>query len=297
VNSPTGPRAREPRPKLGLSVPVYESPETFAHLLLNLWVFIPESVVCVHLNPSAPLEPFQAVVEHHERLVGWKHAWIAKQRIGYRRSGNLVPLYMTCFQELVVAHPKLTHLMSLCSNQMFIRPGTYNYVKKFEAGVCFHPPELSPGRNWRDLDGTVRGAGVNTGPPTGAFFKRRHLEYLQRRSDDQTLLPGVQLGAFEEVFFQEVVKELKLPEARIGDPVCHTWLIHSWPISHVEAIVNDQEPVFGPLAPLTWRKHGHRSIFSVKRVPRVLGDPLRTFIDGLMHQHGKRYRTEAMRAY
>jgi hypothetical protein len=297
VNSPTGPRAREPRPKLGLAVPVHESPEAFAHLLLNLWVFIPESVVCVHLNPSAPLEPFQAVVEHHERLVGWKHAWIAKRRINHRWGGNLVPMYNLCFCELADTYPKLTHLMCLASNQLFFRPGTYQYIKKFQVSGTFHPEVLPHNRNWRTLEGSIQRTGLHTGPPEGFCFRRSYLAFFIKRQLDQLETQGVQTGCFEEVFYHAVAKELALDTGLIGDGINFTWLTESVPISCVEGLLAGLSPPGAPPLSMANRTHGVSSIFSVKRVPRVLGDPLRTFIDGLMHQHGKRYRTEAMRAY
>jgi hypothetical protein len=132
---------RENPVRLAISLPVHEAPEVVVDQLRNIRKYVPAATVILHVsqsNPGMVAEVSGAASEFisEGRLI------INPERLA-TTAWNLLSVHVSNFQALE-QHGRFDYFCLGASNELFVRPGLVDYVSRYDAGVEGH----SARRHW-----------------------------------------------------------------------------------------------------------------------------------------------------
>ncbi|MBV9813811.1 MAG: hypothetical protein JO326_13770, partial [Acetobacteraceae bacterium] len=205
------------------SLPVHEKPDIVADQVANLRRFCPNAVICLHVSPSyrGDLAPFQALATDPAVLLN-------PRRLATVHGRGLLHVHVANFAYAYTAHPEISKVCLISSNELLIRDGVADYLNAHDAGAqfCMWDP-LSDWRVFRrrvDLLPAVAAMLKSLGAPVifggqaeGQFYDAAL--FLEIVSVFARFFPWAPAGfETEEVVPQTVAVRLLGPQCRVGLP-------------------------------------------------------------------------------
>jgi hypothetical protein len=281
--------------QLAISIPVHENNAVVANLVENILHYNPGCVIVLHV--SAVFQDFDPSVANTQPGV-----FINPHRYSTQLGKGLMLCHCSNFRHLVMTGRSFDAYCLMSSNEMFVRNGLNKYVEDVQNGFQAVPFEAAGDwhLNFRRIDkhpkilallSALATNGVFGGQAEGQFFQK---PVFQRICDIYLSVFGeVPLNDFET---EEVVPQTIAMALGLSPALPFTLVDYSHNIDFrisIPALALLANPALagrvnlniGLKSPLTLvSPHAgakNTSVFSVKRVPRLLDDPLRVYINNL----------------
>jgi hypothetical protein len=281
-------------PRLCVSLPVHEQPAVILDQVENLRAFLgPQTQVVVHLSASMGLDP--AAVQPllpdgvHANPVSYETAW---GDVGYVHLSNLRFAYdhLDPFDYVVLQ----------ASNDLYVRAGAPAQIARHQAAYGYI--EVGPDTAWaqgppalrdRQLAAIVADLGpdgrILGGQVEGSYYAADLFREVLERIDRHYTGPGEgERYVREEVYFPTVADAL-LTGPR-GNQLIYADSLTRGPAVSPAVVYALRE---GMLAG-AWTQE---SLFGVKRVPRVLHDPVRDLVRAIARTEGAAPRLAVPRPF
>jgi hypothetical protein len=283
--------------RLCVSLPVHEQPLVVFDQLENFRAFLPDDTqIVLHLSRSlgvdpadvAPLLPEGVYVNPRSHESAWGD-------IAFIHNDNLKFAYASL--------EPFDHVVLHASNDMYVRPGAEAYISSAVAGT--HDLRTSDAMSWAEgavghrdptLRAMVSDAGgdpdaIFAGQVEGSFYDaelfREMLSIIDRH-----WTPGTGERFPREELFYPTLAHALCPSGPFVTPLLLSDApVGALPISPamIAGLIDGtyaENPAPGPAT-----VYDFSQLYAVKRVPRSLHDPLRTYIRALSHATGRRLRT------
>ena len=282
--------------RLAFSLPVHENNDVVLNLLSNIFRCNPGCIVVLHV--SQLFTDFD-----HERFCRMPNVYINARRHLTGYGTGLMLVHCSNFCHLEWSRASFDAFCIISSNEMFIRSGLNDYVAQAKNG--FQAVLFDLQRDWHlfyhrvdqrpEIGSLLAQLGTNAvygGQTEGQFFQKSVFERIVQHYFG--VFGEVEIHAFEteEVVPQTIAMAMKLQPSLPFTLVDYTHPLTFKLSPEVVATLADESlegRVKLNLGPKGRKKlvspHldvDSRSVFSVKRVPRQMNDPLRVFINQLM---------------
>ena len=249
---------------LAFSILVHESNECVLDLIKNIKKYNSSScIIILHVNPTFNFD--YALVKDIPNL------YINPNRYKYNRFDTQIGIINSNYQYLVDNSIEFDYLIIIPSNAMCIKSGLEDYVKNFDAGfyhrlhdgtygTIFENPQTIPifskypniNRNMKYI------ANIE-----GGFFKKEIFEKIFDMTR-HTYDPNIILPCHQEEFLYPILLEYLCNKDTISEAVCYLNLKYaSVTIDEIKLTLKNDK------------------LFFVKRVPRIIHDPIRKYIYSL----------------
>ncbi len=269
--------------KLVISIPVHEYPEVVLNQLENIWKWVPETIVVLHVSSQ-----FDFSIPQHKQL------YINPTR--YPSHGSCVlKLHLLNYQYIREQIPDLDYFSCEASNDLFIKSGLLDYISNFVGGAAFHPfpvytrvvakdgALIDPARHWigehfyaKDEQCQAMFPDIKPcfGPFEFTYYRRdmadkifhviKDIDYEIHAYAREEILPSMLLHHFGK-------------NLSISEPYGMVWYNRAPEIEDIEEIRTYGWPSF----PSEYYPEQHE-LFAIKRVGRRAdGWPLRNYIRNL----------------
>lgn len=266
--------------KILFSIPVHEKLEVVLDQLINIRTLNPDSCVVLHLSPvfdyvhsALPLDEFKRIT----KTIGGVIINPVSVRTGFF---DIIQAHIANFNYALTVLD-FEYIALLASNEMFVKPGLYDYIKNYDAGVdycviptttkarigkcAFEDPEL------RGMLDELKTDEICRSQIEGSFYRKdvfkemceiinRHFDYRHLTKED--------LYAREEVYFSAVFWGLYKDNNTISVSVKGMFTFVPW----------NRFSLFVNLSEAKKLSENDSNLFCIKRVDRTINDPIRIFL-------------------
>lgn len=301
--------------KIAISVPVHENIEVVFDQIDNIRHFVPNSIIVIHVSKQfagwkgygiSDLERFDNVTVNPIRM-GTSLA-----------AGVQCDIHLSNFQHVREAE-NIDYFNLHSSNEMFVTHGMEEYVRGFDAG--FEKTKVRENKGWpphirqralmdrvlldmmnkqgidQMLDSQIEGSfyksdvfdrvfeiisdarrnefGINRIMGISTLQRIPHLISVLQKANNR-MRPDRSLYQREEVYFPTVASKFS---NKVGYPYCYI----NWRRNLLLSTDEIDACISGEMSRSTEvEKASERRFFTVKRVPRAMDDPIRTYIHEIM---------------
>ncbi len=271
-----------PTPKLAVSLLVHEAPDVVEDQIKNLQRFLNDPIIALHVNKRF-LESggFDAA-----RFKNMPSVRINPEHIDTHWGGTGVPLAMVSNCKFLLEAAEFDYLILESSNDLYVRRGAADFVRRFDSGCQQIPLPFDKGdhthaarrdRGLASLREKLGGAAAYASAHEGTFYRRELMEEMAPLLDlhmREDIRPMTRMGdpegdyAKEEFYFPTAAAALS---GSVGTPLIYRdfCTVPSLPLEVAKAVAEEN----WDSAP-----QNARGAFGVKRIARVLDDPVREFI-------------------
>lgn len=111
---------------IAISIPVHENPDVIIDQISNIKKYVPDSLIVLHISKSF----YDNYTD--ERLLGIENVFINPEHL-VTRWGDVISPHLSNFC-YIQAHTKFDYFVMHSSNDMYVRYGVDEYIKKYDAG-------------------------------------------------------------------------------------------------------------------------------------------------------------------
>lgn len=294
---------------LAISLLVHERPEVIRDQIDNICLFVPDSVIVLHINSQffGDVTDVYRLAETNERVL------INDQRTKIAWS-DLIQAHNSNFHFLKKKIPdNYSHFCIHASNDMFLLPGTENYVRQHDCGVSKietydNMPWTPQHRSVHDTQlkeilNDINQTEIYGSQPEGTFYSRdlfaEIVKIIERRFDRSKIKPyftkndndhNNTIYAREEIYYPTIAHKLC---GKVASPYLYSEVMFCQSLSTqiIDNVLNRTLPpeylTESRLSKTTIPLYDSEHLYAVKRVPRDIQSPVRKYVRELTERHRK----------
>ena len=275
--------------KLAISIPVHEQPDVVADQVANIRKFVPTAVIVLHVSQNFRW-PLRGLLKRDFRKL--EGVFVNPERLP-TRWGDLVHVHNSNFR-FARTQGDFDYFAMHSSNDMFVAPGVEAYLETGDAGV--HQQPTHDGMEWKesklaradeDLTRIMSSVGAKSifGSQIEGTFYRTELFSRMTDAIDREYQFSLDKPAYcrEEIYYPTLAAAMArgLVTPYLYSSVCRREITPAV-IQEVRAKIMEEDEYGqngGALTP--YKLYDLKNLYAVKRVARVMNDPLRRYIQTL----------------